>query len=97
MKTKPPRPLGRAITIDMPLPGGGSCRYIGREVRRDADRIVLVEAAWVAHTGRMSDFLAGVLDGACEVEPHPPTMEVELPLTGAVIADWPGTLPAVKR
>lgn len=86
---------GRAVTVEVPREDGSTALFVGREVSRTADRIVLADAAWVADTGRRHEFMAGTLAGTCEIEPY--AGEVELPLAGAWIAAWPGELPLVAR
>ena len=66
----------------------------GRIASMDKDSIVLVEAAWIASTGRFHQALAtGVLD---EVEPFPGTVAIG---RGAVIdvTDWAHALPMVVK
>jgi hypothetical protein len=60
---------------------------------RAEDRFIyLVDAAWIADTGRYGDFLA--TGKASEVEPVPAGMEVAVNLGSIIdIYDWPHDLP----
>jgi hypothetical protein len=85
--------------IDHGLPVGENvfvrtvtCYYTGRLERVTGLAMVLVDAAWVADTGRFHRAMeSGELD---EVEPYPDGAEVHVML-GAVcdVAPWPAELP----
>ena len=83
------------IVVEIPLPDGSMSMFVGREVGRDADRITIINAAWIASTGRRHVFFAGGL--AEEVEPYPDGVELSLPLLGAVLTTWPHPLIRVPR
>ena len=83
------------IVVEIPLPDGSLSMFIGREVGRDANRITITDASWIASTGRRHMFFAG--QPAEEVEPYPDGMELSLPLAGAVLTSWPHPLPRDVR
>jgi hypothetical protein len=87
----------RNLVVEVPLPDGCVSMYVGRLVSRDAERIVLTDAAWISYTGRRSEFFAGRFDAECEIEPTPDGVQVDLPANGAVITDWPHALPRTVR
>lgn len=76
------------VIVEIPLPDGCLAMYAGKLVKRDAQNIVLTDAAWVASTGRRHLFFAGQADSNCEVEPYPADVSVELPAAGAIITGW---------
>ena len=47
------------IVVEIPLPDGSLSMFIGREVGRDADRITITDASWIASTGRRHQFFTG--------------------------------------
>lgn len=81
------------VVVEIPLPDGWMSMHVGRLVERDETKIVLTDAAWIASTGRRSEFFAGRFDDKCEIEPTPDGVRVELPATGAVVTEWPHPLP----
>jgi len=83
------------IVVEIPLPDGSLSMFIGREVGRDADRITITDASWIASTGRRHQFFAG--SPAEEVEPYPDGMDLFLPLAGAILTSWPHPLPREAR
>lgn len=99
MKKKPTKasPVKGAIAVEAMRPDGSTSLYVGREVARDADTVTLVECSWIAYTGRRHKFFAGTPDETVEVEPYPDTMEVMIPLAGAVLYSWPHDLPRSAR
>lgn len=64
--------------------------YTGRLVDQTATEFVLDEAAWIADTGRFSEFLR--TGEPSEVEPYPGRVTVN---RGAIVdwCDWPHALP----
>ena len=80
------------VCVEVPLADGCLSMHVGRLVQRDDKRIVLVDAAWVACTGRRNVFFAGKFDSGCEVEPLPDGVQIELPADRAIITDWPHDL-----
>jgi hypothetical protein len=89
--------VGATIVVEVPLPDGCLSMFVGRIVCRSPDTITLREASWIAHTGRRSEFFAGVLSGACEVEPYPEATLLELPAADAIVTSWPHPLPRSVR
>jgi hypothetical protein len=85
------------LVVEVPLPDGCLSMFVGRLVKRDATTIVLTEASWISHTGRRNEFFAGVLSGACEVEPYPEATLLELPAADAIVTSWPHPLPRSVR
>lgn len=82
----------RNILVEIPLNDGRMSMYVGRLVSRTTETITLVDAAWVADTGRMHRFFAGDFDTHVEIEPYPDGVTIELPATGALVYDWPHPL-----
>jgi hypothetical protein len=80
---------GKLVIVEVPLPDGWVAMYAGRLVSRNAQRIVLTDAAWVANTGRRHLFFAGTPDANCEIEPTPQKVRVDLPAVGAIVTEWP--------
>ena len=81
------------ICVEVQLRDGTLSMYIGREVRRDGKQITLSDASWVACTGRRHLFFAGSGDANVEIEPYPDTIEITLPVDGAIFTTWPHPLP----
>jgi hypothetical protein len=76
--------VGSCVIVRIP----SGFTYVGRLVALYATHIALVEAAWVADSGRFSAFLAtGRADGM-EIEPYPDDTVVRVPRQLAEIADW---------
>mgnify|MGYP001121473472 CR=1 FL=1 len=82
----------RNVAVEVPLPDGCMSMYVGRIMSEDESHIVLVDAAWIADTGRRSEFFAGRFDDRCEIEPLLDGQRVRLPARGAIITDWPHPL-----
>lgn len=95
-KTIPPQ-ARRNVVVEIPLSDGWMSMHVGVLLSRDNEYIVLGDAAWVASTGRRSEFFAGRFDTNCEVEPLPDGVRIELPAAGAVITDWLHPLPRSAR
>ena len=76
------------VIVEIPLPDGWMSMYVGRLVSRNDQCITLTDAAWVASTGRRSEFMAGRFDSNCEIEPYPDGVRIDLPAVGAVVTDW---------
>lgn len=85
------------IVVEIPLPDGCLSMYAGRLAKRDADRIDLVDAAWIACTGRRHLFFRGEFDPSVEIEPYPDGVVISLPAAGAIVTSWPHALPREAR
>lgn len=70
--------------------------YTGRLVKVTDKELVLLDAAWIADTGRLAEFLSkGV---ANEVEPYPDGCEVKINRDSIIDgSDWPHALPRVVK
>jgi len=85
-------PLGSAVVIRQP----SGYTYTGRLVYRDALRLVIEDAAWVADSRRWSGFLVlGPSDDA-EIEPYPPG-PVSLPAGLCELSLWHHDLPRLPQ
>lgn len=68
--------------------------YTGRCARVTDGELVLLDAAWIADTGRFHEFVAHGAKKANEVEPYPNGCEVIVPRGGIIDASvWPHELP----
>ena len=83
----------RNLVVEVQLRDGTMSMHVGRLVRRTTERIVLIDAAFIACTGRRHSFFAGELDANVEIEPLPDGTTIDLPMRGSVITDWPHPLP----
>lgn len=70
--------------------------HTGRLLREETNHLVLINAAWIADTGRFADFLK--TGKANEVEPFPIDLEVAVP-KGAIVnaCAWPHELPKDQK
>lgn len=96
-KKKPAPRTARNVVVETPLPDGWVSMHVGRLVKHTSKTITLVDASWIAHTGRRSEFFAGVYGPNCEIEPLPDGVSIELPAPGAILTDWPRELPRKVR
>lgn len=85
---------GSAVAIDIPMRDGSVSMVTGRIVTRDDDHIVLSEAAYIADTGRRSQFFAGHPDDQCEIEIY--MDEIQIPAEGVIVYAWPHPLPRTQ-
>ena len=70
--------------------------YTGRCVMDGCDHLVLVDAAWVADSGRWAEFL--VSGDPSEVEPYPDGLELCLNKSAIVeMFEWPHALPRTTK
>lgn len=75
--------------------------YTGQIVGVDEHCVHLVDAAWIAETGRFADAMARGFEGlspAPEIEPYPDGRVVSVS-RGAIVSacEWPHPLPRVQR
>jgi len=80
------------VCVETPLPNGWMCMHVGQLVKQDRQSITLVDASWIASTGRRNLFFAGTLDNNCEIEPLPDGVQITLPVAGAIVTQWPHAL-----
>lgn len=72
--------------------------YTGLCKRVTDGELVLVQAAWIADTGRFHEFLKSGAGKANEIEPYPDECEVIVPRGGIIDAStWPHDLPRVAK
>lgn len=86
--------IGEIILVEEIQSDTSRSIVIGRLVAIDEDSIKLVDAAWVADTGRRHLFFAGTPGEHYEVEPYPDGMEITLS-RNATIYSWPHPVPRV--
>lgn len=93
--------IGTNVRVETQLLDGWLQMNLGRmlkpEVIAGEEKIVLDNACFVKDTGRRSEFMAGILGDACEIEVYPPSVKLYLPANGAILASWPYPLPTVTK
>jgi len=92
---KPTAPIN--VCVECQLRDGSDSMFVGRLVSRDVTTIVLVDAAFIAYTGRRHLFFAGTPDSLLEAEPYADGQTIELPAEMARITSWPHPLFRVPR
>jgi len=72
--------------------------FTGKLVAVTDKELVLVDAAWIADTGRFSQFVKGDLQSSVEIEPYPDKEKVIVCRGGIIDAiEWKHSLPRTQR
>ena len=85
--------VGQAVLIRT-----ATYHYTGRIAALSAEFITLLEAAWIADTGRYHHAFAVGFDRNAEIEPYPVALPVHIALGAIVeVAEWPHLLPTTVQ
>jgi len=76
------------IIVEVLRPDGTTSLWVGELVKRTKQGITLVDATWIAATGRRHKFLAGVYDENTEWEPHPDGEEITIEAPVLWLGPW---------
>jgi hypothetical protein len=85
--------IGQQVYVEVPLPDGALSGHLGELVEVTQLEICLRRVAWVSHTGRHGEFMAGKLGDNAQIEVYPPDQVKRLPRWGASVTDWPHEIP----
>jgi hypothetical protein len=85
--------VGSTVCVAVQLPDGTHTYHLGEVVEVNQLEICLKRVAWVKHTGRHFEFMAGNFTSNAEIEVYPPDSVKRVPRWGSEVTDWPFEIP----